>query len=135
MKEARAALYVKGYDLLLWLVRWAEKVPRGARRFHADEILEAARAHLLACSLALSFSEGRLARLQQADEALVRLRLALRLAGDCGVLNDRNRHFLMPQLEELGRMLGGWRKYEWAARRRYEQIEGEIGFQGARSPE
>ena len=112
MKAGTASLYVQGYDLLLWLVRFAEKLPRSRRVLHGDELLSAARAFVQSIMVALDHPAERAGQLVHADAALVRLRLALRLAGDCGVFTQQQRLFLIPQVEALGRMLGGWRKQE-----------------------
>ena len=71
---------------------------------------EAALALSEAVSLALTFPEGRAAQLQAADEAVVRLRERLRLAGAQGLLSPGALRHLTGQLQAIGRMIGGWRR-------------------------
>ena len=60
--------------------------------------------------MALTFPEGRAAQLQAADEAVVRLRERLRLAGALGLLSPGALRQLTGQLSAIGRMIGGWRR-------------------------
>lgn len=71
---------------------------------------EAALALGEAVALALTFPEGRAAQLQAADEAVVRLRERLRLAGALGLLSPGALRQLTGQLSAIGRMVGGWRR-------------------------
>lgn len=48
--------------------------------------------------------------LRQADAALLRLRLYLKLAYRWQWLNDGQYQHVSQQVRELGRLLGGWRK-------------------------
>lgn len=123
MKEPTASLYVQSYDLLLWMVRFVEKLSRPHRQLHGEPLLEAARALVVGLSVALKHPGLRGAQLVEAELALERLRVATRLAGDCGVMTERQRHFLVPQVESLGRMLGGWQKQARAASRFVAQDE------------
>ena len=54
--------------------------------------------------------EVRAAQLQAADEAVVRLRERLRLAGALGLLSPGALRQLTGQLSTIGRMIGGWRR-------------------------
>jgi len=110
MKTRYAPLYVKSYDLTLDLLTRCDKLPRQARPVLGARIQEAACTLLEQVSLALTFVEGRESRLLQADEALLSLRLSLRLAGDRQLLGAGELRFVHDRLDEVGRMLGGWRR-------------------------
>lgn len=58
------------------------------------------------------FSSGRVrgAALQEADLALAQLRVLLRLAHDRHLLDHRGYAHVSRNLDECGRMLGGWRQ-------------------------
>ena len=71
---------------------------------------EAALALGEAVALALTFPEGRAAQLQAADEAVVRLRERLRLAGALGLLSPGALRQLTGPPSAIGRMIGGWRR-------------------------
>jgi len=112
MKSMHAPLYVMGYDLLTWLVAHVSKLPRSQRYFIGERMRGAAADFVDNISLALHSRHRRGERLEAADAALMRLRVAVRLAGDAGLLTPKQRKFLRPQLNTLGRMLGGWLKQE-----------------------
>ena len=61
-------------------------------------------------SLALTFPDRRVPLLRQADEAVVRLRMRLRLAIEAGSLSSGAFRKLSGQLLAIGRMLGGWQR-------------------------
>lgn len=72
----------------------------------------AASALLVGVSLALTFPENRADHQRAADEAIVRLRVRLRVARDLGLLSAGAHRHLAGLLISSGRMLGGWRKRE-----------------------
>lgn len=75
-----------------------------------DAICVAATQLLCSVSLALTFRPTRAADLLEADRALVRLRVQLRLARDLGALSPGGLRHLAGTMTEIGRMIGGWRK-------------------------
>lgn len=112
MKTSQAPLYILSYDLARWLLERVEQFPRARRIVYGDR-LRSTSLELLECvSVALAFPGVRQQRLQQADEALLHLRLALRLATDSQTLSAKQSLFVQDQVEVIGRMLGGWRKKE-----------------------
>ncbi len=105
-----APLYIESHDLAVWVLGrcagWSEpgladlrsETSRSAIRLVED------------VALALTFPAGRSRHLERADQGIVRLRIALRLARDLGALEDRQLRHASKQLRSAGRMLGGWRK-------------------------
>lgn len=73
-------------------------------------VAERARDLLDAVSLALTFPDERARELRRTDKAIVRLRLALRLATRRGWLSEGGARVLHGRLNACGRMTGGWRR-------------------------
>ena len=65
---------------------------------------------LEAASLALTFPRSRGQHLVTADQAVVRVRVLLRLAAAQGALTARQLRYASGNLADIGRMIGGWRK-------------------------
>jgi hypothetical protein len=110
-----APLYVRCYDLARWLLERTARFPKGQRFVLAARIEAAAFDLLESVAIALQEREGRAARLRRADEALTRLRLCVRLAGDLDLVRGSQADFAHGELTEIGRMLGGWRRKEGQA--------------------
>jgi hypothetical protein len=107
-----APLYVHAHDLARWVLErtggWGE--PEAAGGPLQLQVAAAACDLLTGASLALTFPATRPRHLEQADEAIVRLRVLLRLARDLGLLSAGGTRYATGRLSEIGRMIGGWRK-------------------------
>lgn len=105
-----APLYVEAHDLARWVSEragaWAD---RGGRHL-AARVGDVACSLLEAVALALTFPVGRASHLAEADRAIVRLRVLLRLARELGYLSPGGLRFACERLQTAGRMVGGWRK-------------------------
>lgn len=104
-RAAQAPLFVDSLALCQWLCAHQEALgaPLG------PPILTLALELYQTLTLALK-DRDRDARIEAADELLIRLRALLRLAVDCGRLNtDQYRHVL-GQVDDIGRQLGAWRR-------------------------
>ncbi len=110
MSWRRAPLYVQAHDLCHWLLeRLASRATRdvaglGVRLAHD------AHAIVSEVALALTFPVDRAAHQAAADDAIVRLRVTLRLAEAIGLLTPRHVRHVAAELSSIGRMLGGWRR-------------------------
>jgi hypothetical protein len=103
-------IFTRTYDLLSWLLPQTAKFPR-VQRFVVTKRLQDA---------ALDFQERiieanavrapayRARRLRQADAALRKLRLYLRLAHQWQWLNSGGYEHVSAMVAEVGRLLGGW---------------------------
>jgi hypothetical protein len=97
-----APLYVAAHDLAVEVARGGGVA--GARAVGAAlDLVEAV-------ALAVTFPAGRAVQLGRADEAVVRLRVALRIAVDLGERSEGAALALHARLLEVGRMIGGWRR-------------------------
>ena len=104
-------LLTRLFDLLDWLLPKAEKFPKPHRFTVTQRMMDAA----LDCQDAVYMAQSRrgtrrLAVLWDADAALNRLRLYLRLAHRWRWLSDGQYEHVSTQVTEIGRLLGGWIK-------------------------
>lgn len=102
-------LFTRLFDLLSWLLPHAERFPRTYRQTVTQRLMDAA----LDCQEALFTAQSargarRQTALQDADAALNRLRLYLRLAHRWNWLNDGQYAHVSAMVAEIGRLLGGW---------------------------
>ena len=100
-------IFRKSYEMLVWLLAHTRKFPKDQRFVMAKRMEEAA----------LDFHDSllRAARgkrpqtsLETADFHLARLKDYNRLSQDLKLHSLRQYEFLAKQLDELGRLLGGW---------------------------
>jgi hypothetical protein len=106
-----APLYVRTYDLLLWLIPMVQKFPR-PHRFGLAERIQC---------LVLDFQDALVAAgkskdverrqwLKQADLLLAQLRTWMRLCVDLKLLTLRQYEHVSKLIAEVGRLLGAWIK-------------------------
>lgn len=104
-------IFTRSYDLLTWLLPATHHFPRAHRHDFTRRLLDAAfdlRERLEEANL--HKGPGRAERLRQADEALARVRVYLRLARQWNWLTESQYGFVCETVGEIGRLLGGWRK-------------------------
>jgi len=104
-------LLTRLFDLLAWLLPKVEKFPKAHRFTVTQRMMDAA----LDCQDAVFLAQSRrgtrrLAALRDADTALNRLRLYLRLAHRWQWLSEGQYEHVSAQVAEIGRLLGGWIK-------------------------
>ena len=102
-------ILVRTFDLLAWLLPKLERLPRLYRSTITQRLMDAA----LDVQEALfeAQSQGGSTRhkhLREADAALNKLRLYLRLAHHWHWLNDSQYQHVSTLVAEVGRLLGGW---------------------------
>lgn len=105
-----APLYVEAHDLARWLLERTRSWPSPGGEQLARAVGEAALELLTTVALALTFPATRGEHLEAADHAVVRLRAALRLSCELGLLSPGGLRFACGRLQAVGRMIGGWRK-------------------------
>lgn len=99
-----APLFVDTMRLAAWLLRHVGAAPTPvARQLAADAITL-----LDQVTLSLQERERRAARVSTALERLSLLRVHLRLAGELGLLDERQVVFVLGECDGIGRQLGGW---------------------------
>jgi len=101
----RAPLYTDAYDLAAWLLGHLDQ---GADALSRDTC-RVCLGLLDAVVLALK-DRDRWERLDQADEALLRLRQRIRLAQDRGIFDERQALHALGLCDRIGRQIGGWQR-------------------------
>jgi hypothetical protein len=97
------------FDLLEWLIPKAEQFPRVYRHTLTQRLMDAALdAQEAICSAHRSRGQKRKRHLEDADIALDRLRIYLRLAHRWHWLSDGQYQHVSRMVAETGRLLGGW---------------------------
>lgn len=109
MSRREAPLYVRCHDLARCVTDRFDGSGSGLGRL-GPRLVDAALDLLCQASLALTFRPSRSRDLADADRALVRLRVQLRVARDVGALSASGLRHLEGLTLEIGRMIGGWRK-------------------------
>ena len=99
----------RAYDINVWLLGRVARFPRDYKFTLGDRI------QATALDLSLSLVEAAHSRvrdrpLYRASRLLDQLRLLLRMGRDVGVLSVRQLEHVSGWNEELGRMIGGWRR-------------------------
>ncbi len=105
-----APLYVEAHDLARWLLERTNAWPADRDRSLCEPLTRASCDLVESVSLALTFPGGRAEHLRRADEAVVRVRVLLRLGRDVGLLSPGGVRHAAGHLRTIGRILGGWRK-------------------------
>jgi len=107
MKES--PIFTRTYDLLRWLIPATLKFPR-QHRFVMAETLQRAALSFQDAILEAGHARRPVAELARADLALARLKLYLRLSHDLDLLSHGQYQHVARIVDEIGRLLGGWRK-------------------------
>ena len=97
------------YGLTLWLVPAVERFPRRQKFLLGDRIQSTALASLESLTEA-TFTRRRARLLDRVNLDLDKLRLLLRLAKDLSYLDRRRYEYAARRLDEVGRLVGGWRR-------------------------
>ena len=105
MKES--PLFSKSYDFIKWLIPRTVKFPR-EQRFVIASRLQQRSLDFMEQLYTAAASTNRTAALLEADALLKQIRFYLRLSHDLRLLSTRQYEYSCRQIEEIGRLLGGW---------------------------
>ena len=97
------------YRFLLWLVPTVEKFPRSQKFLIGDRIQSTA-LDVLEHLIEATYTRQRSRQLTQANLGIEKLRILFRLAMELRHLNKRRYEHAARSLDEIGRLIGGWRK-------------------------
>jgi four helix bundle protein len=111
MAQQEMVIFTRTFDFLSWLLPATNNFPRAHRHTFTQRLLNAA-FDLRELLEAANHRQGRerLAKLREADEALDRVRVYLRLAARWGWLNGGQYQHVAAMVTEIGKLLGGWKK-------------------------
>jgi hypothetical protein len=99
------------YDLLKWAIPTLKKFPRDQRFLLGDRIEE----HILQVLELLiyaNYSKDKLDHLREANLKIEILRFLWRLSMELKYLSRRQYEFVSKQLNDIGRLIGGWIKQQ-----------------------
>jgi hypothetical protein len=99
----------KSYDFSKWLLNHTGKFPKSSR-FSVAVRLENCILEFTELVAVANMRTAKRSLLFEADEALTRLRLLIRLSFDMKVISLHSYEYASSQIAELGKMLGGWLK-------------------------
>ena len=99
----------KSYDFSKWLLNHTGKFPK-SYRFSVAAKLENGILEFIQLTTVANMRRNKLPLLTRADETLSWLRLLFRLSYDMRFINIKSYEFGSCQMDELGKMLGGWIK-------------------------
>lgn len=99
----------KAYDFVKWLLPKVESFPR-AYKFTVGERLAGQGLDLLTALVEAAYATHKEPMLLTASSRVNSIRYLLRLAKDLSLLSGEAYAFSAESLDEIGRMIGGWRK-------------------------
>jgi len=102
------------YRMLLWLIPAVDKFPR-TQKYLLGERIQRTALDLLELLIAATYSKTRQAALEQANLCIEKLRILFRLAFDLRHTDLKRYEHAARQFDDLGRLIGGWRKADRAA--------------------
>ncbi len=111
MTRKEMPIFTKTFDFLAWLLPATNNFPRAYRHSFTQRLLDAA-FDLRERLEEANFRKGkwRLEKLHDADEALAKARVYLRLAVRLEWLTGRQYKHVAEMTTEIGRLLGGWKR-------------------------
>jgi four helix bundle protein len=101
-------IYQKTYDFILWLHPAVNKFPK-SQRFVLGQRIENKALDLVQSIIIANAAREKTPILAQASMELDELRILIRLAKDLHFLSVRQYGLAAEKLNEIGRMLAGWR--------------------------
>ena len=108
--KRQSPLFVKSYEMLVWLLAHTNKFPKSQRFVMGKRMEEAALDFHDALLCAGKRKRDAPRRLNEADLHLERLKVYNRLAHDLRLHTGKQYEHLSRMLDEVGRLLGGWLK-------------------------
>ncbi|OGW08395.1 MAG: hypothetical protein A2W75_03205 [Nitrospinae bacterium RIFCSPLOWO2_12_39_15] len=107
----QSPIFVKTFDILKWLIKTTEKFPKSQRFFIAKRINDAIfDFYEILVEAAVKKDYNLRELLKDADAKLIKLRHYVRLAMELGYLSFKQYEYAIKEMEEIGRLLGGWMK-------------------------
>lgn len=104
-------LLKKFYEITDWLMDKAEKFPKVVRFTFSNRIVNLSLDILEKINYAV-YKKERLVILQEISSYIENLRILIRLAKDRQYLSIKQYKFISKEIDEAGKMLGGWIKSE-----------------------
>jgi four helix bundle protein len=107
-------IFKKTYDFSKWLFQHTTNFPK-SHRFSVAVQIENSILELLRQITVANHRKQKMPLLRQADETLLALKIFIRLSHDLKFISTKSFEFAIRQMQEIGRLLGGWIKSQAAA--------------------
>lgn len=108
-------VYVKWTQTLNWILDTVEKFPKGVRFTLSTRVSNLA-LDVMEDIIEAIYTKKRIYILKRANVNLEKLRVMLRICEQRHYFSVRQYEFVMKEINETGKMLGGWNKYETAGK-------------------
>lgn len=102
------------YQFMLWLVPAVEKLPK-SQKFLLGDRIQGTALDVLERLIEATYTRRRGRLLADANLGIDKLRFLFRLAADLRHLDNKRYEHAARSLDEIGRLVGGWRKVDDAA--------------------
>ena len=99
----------KAYEFNLWMIQKAGSFPKSYRFSIGDRLVNGV-LEILMRLVDAAYSRDKEKPLMEVNAMLNRIRFLLRLAKDLKLLTVESYGYAAENVEEIGRMVGGWRK-------------------------
>jgi len=107
--NASAVLAEKSYGFLIWAVGAVDKAPRGIRYSIGERVIESI-LDVVEGVVDAAYSRERSQTLRRVQLRVERLRFLVRAMMDLKAISLSQYEFAAKSLDEIGRLIGGWRK-------------------------
>lgn len=101
----------KLYDIILWLLPQVEKFPRDYKFTIGDRLINNL-LDSLETIIEAAYTKDKTYLLRKLNLQLEKLRYMIRLSKDIRALSVKKYAYISGEIDELGRMIGGWLKTE-----------------------
>jgi hypothetical protein len=118
--RSQSPLFAKTYDFLLWMLPLTLKYPKAQRFLLAERLGKMALDFYDLILEAVTNPQNQAERLDQADRLLTKIRLYVRLSYDLQCISLGQLEHAARLLDELGRLLGGWKRKQ--VKERYNPV-------------
>ncbi len=105
----------KTYQFLAWLIPTVEKFPR-SQRFLLGDRIQVTALDVLEQLIEATYTRARERQLGRANLGIEKLRFLFRLSVDLRYLDKRRYEHAARSLDEIGRLVGGWKRLRRAAK-------------------
>lgn len=107
--EKEIPVILKTYDLMVWVFEQTGRFPR-QHRFSLGSRIESKLLDLLDLLVEARYTKDKSDALGQANRHLETFRFLMRLAKDLKVISLKAYQYQAEGVEEIGRMIGGWKR-------------------------
>jgi uncharacterized protein YecE (DUF72 family) len=101
----------RSFDFAKWLLAHTQKFPKSLR-FSLAVRMENRALEILDAVVVANKRQQKLPLLARADEALASLRVLVRLGHEMRVLATNSYEYAAREMDEIGKLLGGWMKQQ-----------------------